>query len=94
MAGGYHASTSPDSFFKKKYSSAHLDKVQQKVFPGQLESISKADLYKQIMTTYINNNNVKKTRKRKKRLRRKKNRGRHHKSMCRLIQIFARYDAK
>jgi len=79
VAGGYHASTSPDSFFKKKYSSAHLDKVQQKVFPGKLESISKADLYKQIMTTYINNNNVKKTRKRKKRLRRKKNRGRHHK---------------
>ena len=33
---GYHASTSPDSFLKKRYSSALLDQAQSRVFSGKV----------------------------------------------------------
>ena len=75
---GYHASTSPENFFKKKYSSEHLNKVQEKVFPTKLSTMSKTDLYKQIMSAYLGGNS-KKIRRKKKRLRKKKH-SRHHKS--------------
>ena len=75
---GYHASTSPENFFKKKYSSEHLNKVQEKVFPTKLSTMSKTDLYKQIMSAYLGGDS-KKIRRKKKRLRRKKH-SRHHKS--------------
>jgi len=74
---GYHASTSPENFFKKKYSSEHLNKVQEKVFPTKLSTMSKTDLYKQIMSAYLGGN-TKKIRRKKKRLRKKKH-SRHHK---------------
>ena len=81
---GYHASTSPDNFFKKKYSSEHLDKVQERVFPSKLDKMSKADLYKQIMNHYLAGGKEKKNRKRKKRLRKKH---RHHKSEFKRVML-------
>ena len=71
---GYHASTSPDNFFKKKYSSP----VQEKVFPSKTK-MSKADLYNQIMEHYLAGNKGKKMRRRKKKLRKKHNT--RHRSM-------------
>ena len=69
---GYHASTSPDNFFKKKYSS----QVQEKVFPSNTK-MSKADLYNQIMEHYLAGSKGKKMRRRKKKKLRKKHNTRH-----------------
>eukprot|EP00092_Neocalanus_flemingeri_P019836 GFUD01021487.1.p1 GENE.GFUD01021487.1~~GFUD01021487.1.p1 ORF type:complete len:476 (+),score=137.91 GFUD01021487.1:85-1512(+) len=49
---GYHASTSPDNFFKKKYNSKHLRKAQRKVFTGSLNSVPKSELYQHILAHY------------------------------------------
>jgi len=81
---GYHASTSPDNFFKKKYSSEHLRKAEEPVFPSKskskLDMMTKSDVYRQIMSHYMSNKEKKEKRKlrRKKRLRKKKH-YRHHK---------------
>ena len=50
--GGYHASTSPENFFKKKYRSAHLKKAQRRVVSGSLDGVPKSELYQQIMAQY------------------------------------------
>ena len=49
---GYHASTSPENFLKKKYESEHLRKAQRKVFSGMLDSVPKSELYQHIMAQY------------------------------------------
>ena len=49
---GYHASTSPENFLKKKYKSEHLRKAQRKVFAGSLERVPKSELYQHIMAHY------------------------------------------
>ena len=74
---GYHASTSPENFFKKKYASEHLKKAEKKIFQD-LQSVPKSELYRQIMNSYLGND-IKKRRRRKKKFRNKK-KGRHHKS--------------
>ena len=78
---GYHASTSPENFFKKKYASEHLNKAEKKIFQD-LKSVPKSELYRQIMNSYLGND-IKKRRRRKKKFRNKK-KGRHHKSKVRL----------
>ena len=50
--GGYHAYTSPENFFKKKYKSAHLKKAQRRVVSGSLDRVPKSELYQQIMAQY------------------------------------------
>ena len=79
---GYHASTSPENFFKKKYVSEHLNKAEKRIFQD-LKSVPKSELYRQIMNSYLGNDikkKKKKRRRRKKKFRNKKS-GRHHKSM-------------
>ena len=49
---GYHASTSPENFFKKKYESEHLRKAQRKISSGSLEHMPKSELYQHIMAQY------------------------------------------
>ena len=75
---GYHASTSPENFFKKKYASEHLNRSEKKIFQD-LGSVPKSELYRQIMNSYLGND-IKKRRRRKKKFRSKK-KGRHHKSI-------------
>lgn len=70
---GYHASTSPENFFKKKYSSDHPMKA---IKENKSPALSKSDLYKKIMNHYLGNK-VKKTTRRKKKFR-KKSHKRHH----------------
>ena len=78
---GYHASTSPENFFKKKYVSEHLNKAEKRIFQD-LKSVPKSELYRQIMNSYLGNDikKKKKRRRRKKKFRNKKS-GRHHKSI-------------
>jgi len=82
---GYHASTSPENFFKKKYSSEHLRKAEEAVLPSQaksrLDMMTKTDVYRQIMSHYMANKAKKEKRKlrRKKRLRKKKHYRQHKK---------------
>ena len=77
---GYHASTSPENFFKKKYVSEHLNKAEKRIFQD-LKSVPKSELYRQIMNSYLGNDikKKKKRRRRNKKFRNKKS-GRHHKS--------------
>jgi len=49
---GYHASTAPEEFLKKKYSSSKLKKVNKVVFPGSMNTLSKGDLYNNILSSY------------------------------------------
>jgi len=70
---GYHASTSPESFFKKKYSSSLPTKA---IKDNKSPALSKTDLYKKIMSHYLGNK-VKKSSRRKKKFR-KKSHKRHH----------------
>jgi len=50
--GGYHASTSPREFLKKRYSSNLLDQAQTRLYPGKGVEGSKAALYQQILASY------------------------------------------
>ena len=49
---GYHASTAPEQFLKKKYSSSKLRNINRVVFPGSMNSLSKGDLYSNILSSY------------------------------------------
>lgn len=49
---GYHASTAPENFLKKKYSSSKLKNINQVVFPGSMNSLSKEDIYSNILSSY------------------------------------------
>ena len=49
---GYHASTAPEQFFKKKYSSSKMRNINRVVFPGSMNSLSKGDLYSNILSSY------------------------------------------
>ena len=49
---GYHASTAPEQFFKKKYSSSKMRNVNRMVFPGSMNSLSKSDIYSNILKSY------------------------------------------
>jgi len=76
---GYHASTSPNTFLKKRYSSAFLDEAQSRIYP--IEAGSKSSLYNQIMASYDAQNGSGKLHLRhKKRRLRTKNRKRKKKS--------------
>eukprot|EP00090_Calanus_glacialis_P017072 TRINITY_DN26679_c0_g1_i1.p1 TRINITY_DN26679_c0_g1~~TRINITY_DN26679_c0_g1_i1.p1 ORF type:complete len:480 (+),score=134.20 TRINITY_DN26679_c0_g1_i1:27-1466(+) len=67
---GYHASTSPENFFKKKYESEYLSKAQRKVFSGTLDGVPKSELYQHIMAQYKKGG----IRQRKKKFRKRKHR--------------------
>jgi len=71
---GYHASTSPENFFKKKYTSNHLRKAQQKIFSGSLASMPKRDLYQHILNQYNSGGIQMKKKKLRKRRKHKKHR--------------------
>ena len=49
---GYHASTAPEQFLKKKYSSTKLRNVNRLVFPGSMNSLSQSDIYSNILKSY------------------------------------------
>ena len=49
---GYHASTAPDQFVKKKYSSPRMKSVNRVVFPGSMNMLSKDMLYSNILSSY------------------------------------------
>ena len=49
---GYHASTAPEQFLKKKYSSSKMRNINRVVFPGSMNSLSKGDLYSNILSSY------------------------------------------
>jgi hypothetical protein len=49
---GYHASTAPEQFMKKKYSSSKVRNINRVVFPGSMNSLSKGDLYSNILSSY------------------------------------------
>ena len=49
---GYHASTAPEQFLKKKYSSTKMRNINRVVFPGSMNSLSKGDLYSNILSSY------------------------------------------
>ena len=74
--GGYHASTSPENFFKKKYKSAHLKKAQRRVVSGSLDGVPKSELYQHIMAQYKKGG----IRRKKKTLRKRKQRRHRSKS--------------
>jgi hypothetical protein len=76
---GYHESTSPENFLKKKYLSEHLRKAQRKVLTGSLASVAKSELYQHIIAQYRKGG----IKIKKKKLQRKK-----HKSKSDLFQIF------
>ena len=67
---GYHSSTSPDSFLKKKYVAADLGQATRRIVSGSLASVAKEELYKHIMQQYRKGG----VRMRKKKLRRRKHR--------------------
>jgi len=70
---GYHASTSPNTFLKKRYSSAFLNEAQSRIFP--IQAGSKSALYSQILASYDTqktSNNLLERHKKKRRLRSKK----------------------
>lgn len=91
--GGYHASTSPKDFFKKKYASPHLSSVDQIVFPAAKnkntspKTSRKSELYRQILESYKTKGSltkeleqkIKKFRKHKMRRFRKRKDSRHSK---------------
>lgn len=72
---GYHASTAPEQFMKKKYSSSRAKNINRVVFPGSMSSLSKETLYSNILASYPGI-------KRKKR----KLRGRRHRKKKRKVQ--------
>jgi len=49
---GYHASTSPKDFLKKRYKSPHLSKATSRIYSKEGGAISKAALYKTILASY------------------------------------------
>jgi hypothetical protein len=49
---GYHASTAPEQFLKKTYSSSKMRNINRVVFPGSMNSLSKGDLYSNILSSY------------------------------------------
>ena len=49
---GYHASTSPENFLKKKYKSKYLKKAQQKIHSGSLDRTPKSELFQHILAQY------------------------------------------
>ena len=73
---GYHASTSPENFFKKKYTSAHLKKAQRRVKSETLDRVPKSELFQHIMAQYRKGG----IRKKKKTLRKRKHRRHRSKS--------------
>jgi hypothetical protein len=81
---GYHASTSPENFFKKKYESKHLSKSQRKVFSGALEHVPKSELYQHIMAQYRKGG----IKTKKKKLRRRKHRRHRSKLILEITFIF------
>ena len=77
--GGYHASTSPENFFKKKYASAHLKKAQRKVLSGSLSVVPKSELFQHIIVQYRKGG----IRQKKKKLMRRK----HRRHRSKFIQV-------
>jgi hypothetical protein len=49
---GYHASAAPDQFLKKKYSSSKMRNINRVLFSGSMNSLSKGDLYSNILSSY------------------------------------------
>ena len=69
---GYHASTSPESFFKKKYESQHLSKAERRISSSSLAKIPKTELFQHIIAQY-RNKGIKPKRKKLRRSRKHKN---------------------
>jgi len=53
---GYHASTSPKDFLKKRYNSPHLSKATSRIYSKEGGAMSKAALYKTILASYSKSN--------------------------------------
>jgi len=83
---GYHSSTSPDNFLKKKYVSAMVDQATRRVLPGTLQNLPKQELYQHIMQQYRKD----KVRTRKKKLRRRKQK-RHRKPQRCLVSSWSEW---
>jgi len=83
---GYHSSTSPDNFLKKKYVSAMVDQATRRVLPGTLQNLPKKELYQHIMQQYRKD----KVRTRKKKLRRRKQK-RHRKPQRCLVSSWSEW---
>ena len=49
---GYHASTAPEQFLKKTYSGSKMRNINRVAFPGSMNSLSKGDLYSNILSSY------------------------------------------
>eukprot|EP00092_Neocalanus_flemingeri_P025712 GFUD01027876.1.p1 GENE.GFUD01027876.1~~GFUD01027876.1.p1 ORF type:complete len:470 (+),score=125.50 GFUD01027876.1:94-1503(+) len=81
---GYHASTSPENFFKKKYESKHLNKAQRKLFSGPLARVPASELYQHILAQYSKGGITLK----KKKIRRRKYR-RHRKPVNCLVSAWS-----
>ena len=97
---GYHASTSPNTFLKKRYSSAFLNEAQSRIYPIEvlrkrknliimfsLQAGSKSSLYNQIMASYDAGRGSEKLRHKKRRLRSKKRKRKKSRKMSLLTQI-------
>jgi len=54
---GYHASTSPKDFLKKRYNSPLLSKATSRIYSKEGGDYSKAALYKTILASYSKNSN-------------------------------------
>ena len=74
---GFRNSTSPENFFKKKYTSAHLKKAQRRVKSETLDHVPKSELFQHIMAQYRKGG----IRKKKKTLRKRKHRRHRSKSL-------------
>ena len=81
---GYHSSTSPDNFFKKKYESAMVDKATRRILPGTLQTLPKRELYQHIMQQYRKGG----IKTRKKKLRRRKNKKKRSIIVCKCIIVY------
>ena len=97
---GYHASTSPNTFLKKRYSSAFLNEAQSRIYPIEvlrkrksliimfsIQAGSKSSLYNQIMASYDAGRGSGKLRHKKRRLRSKKRKRKKSRKMSLLTQI-------
>jgi len=69
---GYHASTSPESFFKKKYESQHLSKAERRISSSSLAKVPKTELFQHIIAQY-RNKGIKPKRKKLRRSRKHRN---------------------
>jgi len=69
----YHASTGPENFLKKKYNLYDLPGTEGNILTGNLRSLDKKELYRQILQSYKGKGGRKKLRKMKKKLRKRKN---------------------